>query len=162
MNAQDVLRYGHATFVASAENVPHDLWMNEGVCGVWSTRDVVAHIASYELVLGDILASFAGLDQEGYLDEFLAQGGGFNDTQVEKRHALTASQALDEYQAAFEKAIGHARLVNAEEWRRPGTLPWYGPEYSLDDLMVYQYYGHKREHAAQLDAFLDRLERDRS
>jgi hypothetical protein len=39
-----------------------------------------------------------------------------------------------------------------------GTIPWYGPEYSLNDLVVYQMYGHKREHGPQLDAVLE--ERD--
>ena len=32
---------------------------------------------------------------------------------------------------------------------------WYGPEYSLDDLVVYQMYGHKREHDPQLSALLE-------
>jgi hypothetical protein len=41
-------------------------------------------------------------------------------------------------------------------WRDTGTIPWYGPEYSLDDLVVYQQYGHKREHDPQLAAVLDR------
>ena len=39
-----------------------------------------------------------------------------------------------------------------------GTLPWYGMAYSLDDVLVYMYYGHKREHSAQIAAFRDRLD----
>ena len=37
-----------------------------------------------------------------------------------------------------------------------GTIPWYGPEYALDDLAVYSMYGHKREHGPQLEAVLER------
>jgi hypothetical protein len=37
-----------------------------------------------------------------------------------------------------------------------GSIPWYGPEYALDDLLVYTMYGHKREHAPQLEAVLER------
>ena len=29
--------------------------------------------------------------------------------------------------------------------------------YALDDVLVYMYYGHKREHSAQIAAFRDRL-----
>jgi len=29
--------------------------------------------------------------------------------------------------------------------------------YALDDVIVYMYYGHKREHNAQIAAFRDRL-----
>ena len=45
--------------------------------------------------------------------------------------------------------------IPAEVLRQPGTIPWYGDEYALDDLIVYQYYGHKREHMAQVDKFRD-------
>ena len=31
-------------------------------------------------------------------------------------------------------------------------------EYSLDDFLVYTFYGHKREHAARFEAFGDRLD----
>lgn len=36
-------------------------------------------------------------------------------------------------------------------------MPWYGDAYALDDLIVYMYYGHKREHNAQIAAFRDRF-----
>ena len=41
--------------------------------------------------------------------------------------------------------------------REVGTLPWDGEDYALDDFLVYGYYGHKREHSAQIAAFRDRL-----
>ena len=47
--------------------------------------------------------------------------------------------------------------IPAETLRQSGTIPWYGAEYALDDLIVYLYYGHKREHAAQIAAFRDRM-----
>ena len=42
------------------------------------------------------------------------------------------------------------------ERSRPGTLPWYGDEYALDDFIVYTSYGHKREHGPQIEAVLER------
>jgi hypothetical protein len=47
--------------------------------------------------------------------------------------------------------------VPANLLRQPGTLPWYGPEYALDDFLVYSFYGHKREHTAQIAVFADTL-----
>jgi hypothetical protein len=49
----------------------------------------------------------------------------------------------------------HAPAIAPERWREVGSIPWYGPEYSLDDLVVYQMYGHKREHDPQLSAVLE-------
>jgi len=47
--------------------------------------------------------------------------------------------------------------IPEETRRQTGTLPWYGMDYSLDDVIVYMYYGHKREHSAQIAAFHDRV-----
>ncbi len=47
--------------------------------------------------------------------------------------------------------------LSSETLRQNGTLPWYGEGYALDDFLVYAYYGHKREHSAQIAAFRDRL-----
>jgi len=46
--------------------------------------------------------------------------------------------------------------IPPERWREVGTIAWYGPEYALDDLVVYLMYGHKREHGPQLEAVLER------
>jgi len=47
--------------------------------------------------------------------------------------------------------------LSSEMLCQNGTLPWYGEVYALDDFLVYAYYGHKREHSAQIAAFRDRL-----
>jgi hypothetical protein len=51
--------------------------------------------------------------------------------------------------------MGPNRSGWVDRWREVGTIPWYGPERSLDDLVVYQMYGHKREHDPQLSSVLD-------
>jgi hypothetical protein len=52
-----------------------------------------------------------------------------------------------------------AARISADVYRQNGTLPWYGSEYDLDDFIVYTFYGHKREHSAQIAAFRDWLAR---
>jgi hypothetical protein len=49
----------------------------------------------------------------------------------------------------------HAGAIPTATLRAPGTIPWYGAEYALDDLIVYFNYGHKREHAGQIGLFRD-------
>jgi DNA-binding transcriptional LysR family regulator len=58
------------------------------------------------------------------------------------------------------KGNGVAQLP-PETLRQTGTLSWYGAVYALDDFLVYAYYGHEREHSAQIAAFRDHL-RERS
>ena len=75
MNAIDVLENGHQTVMQAIEGLEAERWEDSGVVGVWSTKDVIAHLA------------------------------------------------------------------------------WYGDAYDLDDFIAYMYYGHKREHAAQIKLF---------
>src|SRR5688572_25977458 len=156
MNANDILKYGNQTFLESLDNVPQSEWDKGGVCGVWSVKDIVAHLASYELVLCDILGGFLGDGPTPHLDKF-KEGRAFNDSQVAMRKGKSSTEVLAEYNTAHTEVMSQIAQIPAEKLREAGTLPWYGMEYSLDDFLVYTYYGHKREHSAQVDAFRDKL-----
>jgi hypothetical protein len=118
----------------------------------------MAHMASYEHMLVEVLNTFLGDEQTPYLDQFRA-GQGFNDAQVALRKDNSAAQVLAEYEEVHARTMALVAQIPEETRRRPGTLPWYGMEYALDDLIVYQYYGHKREHMAQINVFRDGLAR---
>ena len=153
MNAVDILKYGHQTVFQATEGE----WETAGACGVWSVKDIIAHLASYEEVLVDILSTFIGKHPTPYLDRFIELGGQFNDTEVEKRKGRTVREVLDEFNDAYAQVMSLAEQIRPEQFRETGTLPWYGMGYALDDVIVYMYYGHKREHSAQIAAFRDRL-----
>ena len=159
MNALDVMRYGHLTVLRAVDGFSDEDWNEGGVCGVWSIRQIIAHLSSYELMLADVLRGIAGGGETPFLDEVIAAGSDFNDAQVEKRNGQTWIQTLEEYRYAYDQVAETACLIPAETWAKVGTIPWYGGEYSLDDVVVYQYYGHKREHCAQIDVYRDRLVR---
>jgi hypothetical protein len=158
MNTSDILKYGHLTVMGNLEPLSQSTWLQPGVCGIWSVRDIIAHLASFEHVLVAILSELLGKDPGPYLKEFMAGADGpFNDDQVNRRQGLSANDALEEYVATFEKAAGLAAQIPVETMRKNGVLPWYGPEYDLEDFIVYTFYGHKREHMAQVAYFRDHV-----
>jgi uncharacterized damage-inducible protein DinB len=157
MHAADILKYGHQTVLQTIADLPADAWELPGACGVWSCKDIIAHLASFEHVLLDILATFLGGDPTPSLDQFRDPSSDFNDGQVALRKHSAAGEVLAEYSATCAQTMELIGRIPAETLRQSGTLPWYGAEYALDDLIVYMYYGHKREHAAQIAAFRDRL-----
>jgi hypothetical protein len=55
MNAVDVLKYGHLTILQAVENVPDAAWETPGVCGTWSVKEILAHLASFEQALVEVL-----------------------------------------------------------------------------------------------------------
>jgi hypothetical protein len=157
MNAHDVLKYGHRTVQRAIEGLTPEQWTLTGACGVWSCKDLIAHLASYEQVLVEVLRSFTG---EGgptpHLDRMRA-GGNFNDAEVAARQGLSVNETLAEYEAAQAETLRLLARVPAEVRRQPGTLPWYGAEYDLEDYIVYAIYAHKREHCGQIAVFRDRF-----
>ena len=79
-----------------------------------------------------------------------------NDDQAAIRADWTVDAVVTELRDAARRVTDRAGRVPDELWTRVGTIPWYGAQYAIDDLLVYQMYGHKREHGPQLEAVLDR------
>jgi len=157
MNASDVLKYGHRTVLQTIEGLAEADWETPGVCGVWSVKNIIAHLASYEHMLVEVLTSFLGGGPTPYLDR-MGQGPVlFNDDEVDRRKNKTVGETLAEYNDTQAQTMALVAQIPAETIRQTGALPWYGPEYALDDFIVYTYYGHKREHCAQIAVFRDLL-----
>lgn len=161
MNTVDVVRFGHLTLVGTLHQVPRDVVSEPGACGTWSVKDIVAHLGSYELVFVDILRDALDAGAAPTLDRYREKGPQFNDLEVEARRGQTFDAVLDELNDAHARARELLDAFEPDRLRMPGTIAWYGPEYSLNDLIVYMYYGHKREHAAQIEAFHDLATRNR-
>jgi DinB superfamily len=159
MNAKDILKYGQLTVLQTIAGFPEAEWETPGACGIWSVKDIIAHLASYEQVLVDILISFTSDGSTPVLGRYIEQGGQFNDNEVGSRKTKKIQEVLAEFNDAHARTLSMIADIPAETLRQNGTLPWYGMAYALDDVLVYMYYGHKREHSAQVAAFRDALER---
>ena len=159
MNATDILRYGQGTALRAVEGLPEEDWTTGGVCGIWSVKGIIAHLASYEQVLAEVLTTVVDGAPTPYLDRFTDRSGNFNDTEVAAREGLSVADTLGEFNEVHARVLTALAALPADLLRQPGTIPWYGAEYAIDDLLVYAYYGHKREHSAQIAVFRDRIRR---
>jgi uncharacterized protein (TIGR03083 family) len=159
MNTIDVLKHGHLALLQAVENVPDAAWETPGVCGTWSVKEILAHLASYEQALVEVLNALLAeqTDPPPLVLALLADPQAFNDKQVAQRQSDTPTAVLAEYKAAQAQAISLAAQIPAELFQQNGVLPWYGESYDLDDFLAYTYYGHKREHSAEINVFNDRL-----
>ena len=152
MNALDVLTYGQSMVMATVDRYQPEDWARNAL-GVWTAKDLLGHLSVFEVRFADVLATFVGAPVKSNLLE--ADPETFNDDQAAIRNAWTVQQVRDEFVAAYDRAMTHAGAIPPETWRQIGAIPWYGPEYSLDDFVVYNIYGHKREHDPQLSAALE-------
>lgn len=157
MNAKDILMYGNRTVLMTIADVPENEWNTKGVCGVWSVKEIIAHLTSFEHILVEVLDIFSGKKPGPHLESWSESGQNFNEVQVAKRSAMTRSEVVNEYESVHAQTMKLISQIRPETLRQVGTISWYGPEYALDDLIVYAFYGHKREHCSQINVFKDKL-----
>lgn len=158
MNADDVLKYGHLTVLRTLDGLDETRWDTPDVCGVWSVREIIAHLASFEHMLVAVLGSvFDGPPSTPLLERFKADPLQFNDDEVARRASMGPQEVFDEYQETQAKSAQLLARIPLAQRRTPGVLAWYGAEYDLEDLLAYSFYGHKREHCAQINVFRDLL-----
>jgi hypothetical protein len=153
VNPHDILRHGQREIDTLIDRFQPDDW-NAVALGTWTAKDLVGHLGVFEVRFVEILTRFAGEEPATSLvDDPLET---FNDDQAAIRVDWSVEAIVAELRDAFAAAMALVSRIPPERWREVGTIPWYGPEYALDDLVVYLMYGHKREHAPQLDAVLER------
>jgi hypothetical protein len=158
MNAHDILKYGHLWVHKHLDGLTGDQMQVPGVCGFWSVKEIMAHLTSYEWVLSEVFRGFIDPGPTPNLDQLTGMDGDtFNAVQVGMRQDKSVAEVVAEYDEAYNQAISLLPRLDEALLRRSGTLPWYGKEYALEDFIVYQYYGHKREHMAQVAVYRDTL-----
>jgi hypothetical protein len=153
VNPADVLRYGQHDIDAIVRRIGDDDWSRIAL-GVWTVKDLLGHLGAYEVRFAEILQTFAGETPATNL--WLEPPATFNDDQAAVRHDWPADRVVAELADAHASVMRLVDRISTERWREVGTIPWYGAEYSLEDLAVYTQYGHKREHGPQLEAALER------
>lgn len=159
MNAHDILFYGDRTLLTTMDRIPASERTRGGLIGWWSAREAMAHLAIFETLLAELLESFIrGTPPPELITRMNPE---LNDVLVAEKEGKTFDELLNEYQTSFQRVMQLVPQISPERWREVGTLPWYGNEYSLEDYVVYTYYGHKREHAARFEAFGDQLYTER-
>jgi uncharacterized protein (TIGR03083 family) len=159
MHALDVLKYGNLTVLHALKRLPDEDWHTPHVCGVWSVREIIAHLASFEYALVDALSVARGQPIGPHLAEMLRDGQAFNDKQVSARAGLSPAETLAEYEKVQAQTMELTAALPSNLFYNTGFLPAYGMEYDLEDFIAYSFYGHKREHAAQVMVFRDGIGR---
>ena len=157
MNASELLEKSNLLVIQTVDVLPEIAWDIPGACGNWSVKDIIAHLASYEHIVVDVLSIFQKEQPTPYILEFLHQRDQFNKVEVEARKYETAQHVLDEYQDAQVEATSLLMQIPDEKVQERGTMPWYGEDCCLADF-INRIYDHTREHCAQIARFRQRFE----
>ena len=152
MNISNLLENSNLMVIQAVDNLNEVDWEIPGVCGEWSVKDIIAHLASYERVVVDVLNTFLGSTPTAYSMRWINQPAEFNKAEVEARKYHTAQHVEDEYQDLQVQATSLLAQIPEETISKTGTMPWYKQDCCLADFinMVYE---HTCEHCDQIVAF---------
>ena len=158
MHAHDILYYGHRTVLTVMDGLPREKWTQPGVVGYWSVKNIISHLASFEMFLNELLGALPHDGPMPTIERLAADPQRFNDVEVDQKRAdQSPADAWDEYVTGWETSMHLLDQIPESQRSVTGALPWYGPEYDLEDFLVYTFYGHKREHCAQIMVYRDKL-----
>lgn len=152
MNIRDILTDGQNHVLEAIEDLSAADWETPGVCGEWSAKDIVAHLASFENVLLDVLKSLLGDEDTPHLDAFTTDEN-FDNNEVIKRRSKSWIVVLAELALAHDEVMNLIDQIPASVLHQKGMLAWYGDDYYLEDFIVYTHYANKRKHTAQIEAY---------
>lgn len=129
--------------LAAANLVPPDERASRPVCGDWTLKDVLAHVADWEWVGAEGLRDMA--DGQSPEVEHIEDIHAWNQRHYEMRRGEPWEQIRTDLQAARDAMVGVLQGMDERDLARPFTFPW-GSEGA-----AYQWVGvyveHDREHA---------------
>lgn len=154
MNTLEALELGHEAVLDAIRGLSQADWDKSITRDAWTIKDVIAHLASHEHIMIDVLkASFFGGSVPSW-SRWMQSASKFDREEVARRRSSSVTAVLDEYTEAHLETINLLIRVPtaAQEW--VGLLPWYGVEYAVADFpfVVGSFYGHKLAHSAQITA----------
>jgi hypothetical protein len=124
------------------------------IVGRWTVKDIIAHIAAWNLELTGGINAILSDQKPRFFDIGEDE---FNRREIERRNLWTIKQVLDEWQRSFHGLIGRIRKISDAEWEYEApSLVWPdGSQVSVEDLFGYRYKGegHEGGHAKQIEGF---------
>src|SRR5436309_7185711 len=122
-----------------------------GAVGVWSVKDVLAHIAFWERYAANIVQAAA----RGETPDLVA------DDETERRNASVVAQyyqrslaaVIADWQQAREDLLEEIACLEDEDLNDPNRFHWSAGQTLLDHIADSSF-GHEQEHIAQIRAWM--------
>nr|HID13933.1 DinB family protein [Anaerolineae bacterium] len=92
--------------------------------GVWTIKDMLGHIASWEETCLEPLRRYAdgGLFEVEVIEDYLA----WNDEQAARKRDIPLDVILDELTAIRQELVATASRLSGEQWEQRVPFPWGG------------------------------------
>ena len=152
----DALQEERDLFLESVEGLPDQAWVQPGVVGEWSVKDIVVHLSRWEAELIGMLHQ-----AQQARPPVTAQMGSESRDALNARW-IAASQArpieriVADFQGVRDQAIQRVQALSEEDLGNPSFYPWLGGR-PLSDWIAKDTVWHEAEHRVQIKAWRSKL-----
>lgn len=151
------LRAGRERWEALLAQVPEERMTEPGATGVWSVKDVMAHVADGERWLAEQLplAERGEAPSQAEIEQMTHEGWMDNETRNQKVYEAHRDDPLEQVRAEARESYG--MLVAALEATSEETLRrphWWTGEWTLAQGVPGECFKHYAEHEVPIQAWL--------
>ena len=90
---------------------------------MWSVKDIIAHLASFEHILVEVLGLFQGGGSTPLLNRMIEEDDQINDNWVAENKNKTGAEVLSDYGEAQARVMSRVVQIPVETFRQPGIRP---------------------------------------
>jgi hypothetical protein len=158
----ETMRREHASWEALLAQVPCERMEEPGAEGLWSVKDIIAHVAAYEQWLAlDLERALRG-EMYGARELNGPRGDEINARIFRQHHDRPLAEVLAEAPAAFARLVAAVETLPESDLGNPdGAARYIDPAWlagvPLGTCIASDSYEHYREHAPSIRAWLERV-----
>lgn len=151
------LEQERAAFIATLSTHSDATLDRKGVVGEWSVKNVLAHLAAWELVVVQVLSERL---ETGKTPEVMAtiaaDMDAWNELQVAEVEELTPDDQLVEFE--WTRSVLMQYLASLDDTALSKTKPWAGWDGTVAEYVLDAIAAHERAHAEQVAQGLARVQ----
>jgi hypothetical protein len=148
----EALRNGRAAWEAALSEVGEGQMEESGAEGVWTVKDVIAHVAWFEREMVEMLRRRS---LEASSDLWMRPAHERNAAIFEQNRDRSLQEVLAESRETFPELVREAEGLSDEELNDPGRFACMPEDWVPWKLIAENSYEHYRDHGASLRAWLD-------
>ncbi|MEJ2748865.1 MAG: DinB family protein [Anaerolineae bacterium] len=142
-----VLKAARKEFLALANLIPKAEWTTRPVCGIWTLKDLIGHLADWEKVGIDGLRQLVA-GQTPEFDELITNFDTWNNAHAAARNDQPWAEVWADFEETRETLLALVDQMGERDWERPFTAPW---DSSINGYFwVNVWAGHDHEHATDV------------
>ena len=151
MKKQEVLleiKQAREQMLAALDGLPQDAYLRPGVVGMWSVKDVLAHLTIW---YSELITALSKLDRPKLVPEIvnIEDIDEFNEDQYRENVRRPLDVILEDFEGVYKHLIKAIESIDDNTLDNPRKFAWMEGE-PLWYLVAENGYWHEKEHAEEI------------